>query len=69
MAGDNKSVACFGVSKAVDHTPYDSLLDVLDIEAESAEIAAKPRASASFWELVVVPNNVVHPGLLEGWGC
>jgi hypothetical protein len=20
-------------------------------------------------ELVVVPNNVVHPGLLEGWGC
>jgi hypothetical protein len=19
--------------------------------------------------LAVVPNNVVHPGLLEGWGC
>ena len=20
-------------------------------------------------QLAVVPNNVVHPGLLEGWGC
>ena len=29
--------------------------------------------SCEFWiqdcELGVVPSNVVHPGLLEGWGC
>jgi hypothetical protein len=34
-----------------------------------AEIAVSPNASAPFWALDVVPNDVVHPGLLEGWGC
>src|SRR4051794_8465056 len=33
---------------------------------------ARPEASAEISvasRLDVVPNNVVHPGLLEGWGC
>ena len=34
-----------------------------------AGLSNRLRNPLLFQALVVVPHNVVHPGLLEGWGC
>jgi quercetin dioxygenase-like cupin family protein len=66
-------VTAFGVNAIVLPPTYETGRHYHDEQEElyflhSGRIAIE-FGDDSTHELDVVPNNVVHPGLLEGWGC
>jgi len=62
--GAEDFVRLFGASRGVQRPV---LLEALRLARGQA--TGKGRVELLRLELAVVPNNVVHPGLLEGWGC